>query len=204
MQTSLSWIREPRWLPHLLWQSPLWQGRHLSSGRERAWMSGAETGSASEALWLLPVPEAVSFCSPHPYLHRLVSAESRNQDVSPQMLWQSPPGWAGHLSSFKDGAQMSGAQNGVCPRSCVTSACPRSCEVSVAHSHLSRLVSEGSGTQDGSPRCSGRALPGGHLSSSGEGAWMSGAQNGVCLRSCPLGTLGMSADSLPKVTWCWR
>jgi hypothetical protein len=32
---------------------------------------------------------------------------------------------------------------------------------------------------------------------------MSGAQNRVCLRSCPLETLEMSADSSPKVTWCW-
>jgi hypothetical protein len=24
----------------------------------------------------------------------------------------------------------------------------------------------------------------------------------VCLRSCPLGTLGVSMDSTPKVTWC--
>jgi hypothetical protein len=33
----------------------------------------------------------------------------------------------GHLSSDKEVAQMSGAQDGVCPRSCVASACPRSC-----------------------------------------------------------------------------
>jgi hypothetical protein len=37
-------------------------------------------GAASEALWLLPVPEAVSFCSPHSHLCRLLLAESRNQD----------------------------------------------------------------------------------------------------------------------------
>jgi hypothetical protein len=41
-----------------------------------------EKGAASEALWLLPVPEAVSFCSPHSHLSRLLSAESQNQDVS--------------------------------------------------------------------------------------------------------------------------
>ena len=40
-----------------------------------------EKGAASEALWLLPVPEAVSFCNPHSHLCRLLSAESRNQDV---------------------------------------------------------------------------------------------------------------------------
>jgi hypothetical protein len=45
---------------------------------------------------------------------------------------------------------------------------------------------------------------GGHLPSGREGARMSGARNGVCLRSCLLGTLAVSADSLPKVTPCWR
>ena len=41
-------------------------------------------GSASEAVWLLPVPEAVSFCSPHSHLSRLVSEGSGNQDGSPR------------------------------------------------------------------------------------------------------------------------
>jgi hypothetical protein len=40
-----------------------------------------EKGAASEALWLLPVPEAVSFCSPHSRLCRILLAESQNQDV---------------------------------------------------------------------------------------------------------------------------
>ena len=42
-----------------------------------------ETRFAPEAVWLLPVPEAVSFCSPHSHLCRLVSEGSRNQDGSP-------------------------------------------------------------------------------------------------------------------------
>jgi hypothetical protein len=36
-------------------------------------------GSASEAVWLRLVPEAVSFCSPHSHLGRLVSEGSGNQ-----------------------------------------------------------------------------------------------------------------------------
>ena len=36
----------------------------------------AETGPALEAPCLLPVPEGVSFCSPHSYLCRLVLAGS--------------------------------------------------------------------------------------------------------------------------------
>ena len=42
-----------------------------------------EKGPASEALWLPPVPEAVSFCSPHSHLCRILLLESRNQDVCP-------------------------------------------------------------------------------------------------------------------------
>jgi hypothetical protein len=42
-----------------------------------------------------------------------------------------------------------------------------------------------------------------HLSSGRKGTQMSGALNGVCLRNCPLGTLGVFADSAPKVTRCW-
>jgi hypothetical protein len=37
-----------------------------------------------------------------------------------------------------------------------------------------------------------------HLSSGREGARMSGARKGICLRSCPLGTLGVSADYVPR------
>jgi hypothetical protein len=58
------------------------------------------------------------------------------------------------------------------------------CSFCSLHSHLCRLVSEKSGTQDGSPTCAGRALLGRHLSRSGEGAQMSGALNRVCPRSC--------------------
>jgi hypothetical protein len=50
-----------------------------------------------------------------------------------------------------------------------------------------------------------QSLPrrGGHLSNGREGAWMPGAWNGFCLRSCPLRTLGVSTDTAPKVTRCW-
>jgi hypothetical protein len=36
-----------------------------------------EKGAASESLWLLPVPEAVIFCSPHSHLCKLVSVKSQ-------------------------------------------------------------------------------------------------------------------------------
>jgi hypothetical protein len=41
-----------------------------------------KNGAASESLWLSPVPEAVSFCSPHSHLCRVLPAESWNQDGS--------------------------------------------------------------------------------------------------------------------------
>jgi hypothetical protein len=43
-----------------------------------------EMGCASEAVLILPVPEAVSFCSPHSHLCRLVLERSSNQDGSPR------------------------------------------------------------------------------------------------------------------------
>jgi len=51
-----------------------------------------EKGAASEALWLLPVPDVVSFCSPHSHMCRVVSVESAIQDVSRRC--------SGHYSSF--------------------------------------------------------------------------------------------------------
>jgi hypothetical protein len=46
------------------------------------WCLEPEKGAASETRWIPPVPEAVSFCSPHSHLYRVVSVESGNQDVS--------------------------------------------------------------------------------------------------------------------------
>jgi hypothetical protein len=62
----------------MLRQSPPRPGGHLSSGREGAGCLEPEKRVSSEVLWLLPVPEAVSFCSPHSHLCRLVSVESRS------------------------------------------------------------------------------------------------------------------------------
>ena len=47
-------------------------------GQEGGRLSGAEDGTASEALWLLPVSENDGLCIPHPHLCCLPSVESRN------------------------------------------------------------------------------------------------------------------------------
>ena len=57
----------------MLLQSPPGQGGHLSSVRKGARCLEPEKGAASEALWLPPVQEAVSFCSPYSHLCRLLS-----------------------------------------------------------------------------------------------------------------------------------
>jgi hypothetical protein len=111
---------------------------------------------------------------------------------------------SGHLSSGSEGAQMSGAQKGVCPRSCVASAL---CLLTFhgLQADLCRLVSEGPGAQDGSLTCSGsQSPPGRHLSSGGEAARISGVRNGVCPRSCVASavcslTLGSSEADLCRL-----
>jgi hypothetical protein len=83
----------------------------------------------------------------------------------------------GHLSSGGEGACMSVAQNRICPRSFVASAfhmltCVDWSLRDPGHKMAPSLVLAVS------------VLPGGHLSSGGGGVQMSGAQNGVCPRSC--------------------
>jgi hypothetical protein len=84
VQTTFGGVPELRWLPLILRQCSPWPGRHLSSGPEVAGCLEPEKGAASEALWLQPVPEAVSFYSAHSHLCRLLSPESWNQDCSHQ------------------------------------------------------------------------------------------------------------------------
>jgi hypothetical protein len=99
------------------------------------------------------------------------------------------------LSSCREGAQISGIwtclltedegpKQGLSQKLCHFCLSQKLCSFCSLHSHLRKLVSEGPRTQDGSPRCSHRALPGGHLSSGKGGACMSGARNRVCPRSC--------------------
>ena len=74
--------------------SPRYCGKVLLCGADTYPLAGKVPGclepeirSAPEALWLLPVPEAVSLCSPHSHLRRPVLAESGNPRWLPQILW---------------------------------------------------------------------------------------------------------------------
>ena len=78
--SEISWTRD---------DSPSCSGKALIIGEDTSSLAGKvpiclepKTGSAPEAVWLLPVPETISFYSPHSHLCRLVSEGSRNQDGS--------------------------------------------------------------------------------------------------------------------------
>ena len=60
---------------------PGWADTYPLAGKVPRYLE-PEKGAASEALWLMPVPEDVSFCSPHSHLYRLYLQESRNLKFS--------------------------------------------------------------------------------------------------------------------------
>jgi hypothetical protein len=72
--------------------------RALSAGRFSSFREGAQISGVQTCLLAedegSPVPETVSFCSPHSYLCRVVSVESGNQDVSRRCSSKALPGWA--------------------------------------------------------------------------------------------------------------
>ena len=74
-------------------------------------MSGAKDGTASEALWLSPVPEMAGLCIPHRHPCSLPSAESRSQG-SRRGLRHKPLGPGGPLCSHQEGGRLSGAEDG--------------------------------------------------------------------------------------------
>jgi hypothetical protein len=131
--------------------------------------------SCYSCLWLMLVPPVI-----------LLASVSRTGSLV--LSWVSVVRLlsAGKLSSCREGAQISGIQTCLlaedkCPKPGLSQ---KLCHFCSPHSHLSKLVSEGSGTQDDFPTCSDRVLLGRHLSSGGEGAWISGTWKGVCPRSC--------------------
>jgi hypothetical protein len=92
-------------------QKPLRLGRHLCSDQEDGWLSGAENGAASEALWLLPISEAAGLCVPHSHPQ---TARCRVPDPRwpPRKVRQKPLGPGGPLCSHQEGGRLSGGRNG--------------------------------------------------------------------------------------------
>jgi hypothetical protein len=130
--------------------------RHISSGREGARMSGAENGDASEALWLLPVPEAVSFCRPHSHLCRVVSVGSGIQIVSHRCLGKILPRW---VDTYPLAGKVPGClehEKGAASEVLWLLPVPEAVSFCSPHSHLCRVVLVESRNQDVPSRCTGK------------------------------------------------
>ena len=99
-----------------------------------------ETESALEALFLPPVPEAVSFCSPHSHLYRLVSGGSMNQDRSCRCSGKALPGMvdtsplAGKVPGYME------LEMGSASEALWLLPVPEAVSFSSARSHLCRLL----------------------------------------------------------------
>jgi hypothetical protein len=122
-----------------IWSSDLPSGRRLRP----------ETG---------PLPEAVSFCSPHSHLWRLVLMESRNRDVSQRCSGKVLPGRMDTFPLAGKLARCLEREKGSASISLWLLPVPETVSFCSPHSHLCRLVLVESRNQDFSQRCSGKAL----------------------------------------------
>jgi hypothetical protein len=140
--------------------------RVLSEGKLSSWWEGSQV----TGLWtcLLAEDEGLkqglsqklcSFCSCQSHLHRLVSDRSGKQDGSSRCSGKSLPGWMEPLLWQARCPDVWSPKRGL-PQKLVASAFPEAVRFFNSHSHLCRLVFEGSGNQDGSLRCPGKTLPG--------------------------------------------
>jgi hypothetical protein len=146
-------------------------------GQEGGWLSGAEDGASSEALWLLPVPATARLCIPHPHPCSLPSAESRSQGGSCCRGLRHKPLWpGGPLCSHQEGSQLSGAEDGASSEALWLLPVPETAGLCIPHPHPCSLPSEESWSQGGSCRWVLRHKPlgpGGPLCSHQEGGWLS-------------------------------
>jgi hypothetical protein len=106
-----------------------------------------------------PVPKAVSFCSPHSHLCRVVSVESGNQDIYHRCSGKALPGWADTYPLAGKVPRCLYPEKGAASEALWLLPLPEAVSFYSPHSHLCRVVSVESGIQDISRRCSGKALP---------------------------------------------
>ena len=148
MQTTFVGVLEPRCLSPMLRQSPPGLGGHLSSGEKVAGCLEPENGAASEALWLPPVPEAISFCIPHTHLWRILLVGSRNQDVCCRCSGNVLPGQADpYLLSWKVAGYLR-PEKGAALEALWLLPVPEAFRLCIPHSHLCQILLAGSQNQD--------------------------------------------------------
>jgi hypothetical protein len=150
-------------------------GKALPDGLDTNPLTGKELGclepemqSAPKALWLLPVPEAVSLCSPHSHPHRPVLGGIREPKMAPPDAVVKPSLGRPDTSplTMKEPRYLE-PKKWSAPEALWLLSVPGAVSLCIPHSPLFRLVSVESRNQDGSHRCCGKALlgRGGHLSS---------------------------------------
>jgi hypothetical protein len=137
----------------------------LSSCREGAQISvvwtclltegeGQKQGLSQKLYHFCLSQKLCSFCSSHSHLCRLVTEGSGTQDGSPRSSAVEPTrvGWTPLLRGrCPDVWSLKWV---LCQKLCCFCLTQKLCSFYSHHTHLCRLVTEGSGTQDGSPRCS--------------------------------------------------
>jgi hypothetical protein len=109
-------------------------------------------GSASEALWLMPVSEAVRLCSPYSHLCRLVSVGSGNQGGSPECCGKALQGGVDSSPLAEKVPRCLEPKSGSASEALCLPPVPEAVSFCSPHSHLCRLMLVGSRNQDGSPQ----------------------------------------------------
>jgi hypothetical protein len=129
----------------------------LSSCREGAQISGIQTCLLAEDEGLKQglSQKMCCFCSLHAHLHRLVSEGHRTQDDSITCSGDQSPPWQTTSPLAGKVPRCLEPKRGLSQKLCHFCLSQKLCCFCILHSHLCRLVSEGSGTQDGSLTCSG-------------------------------------------------
>jgi hypothetical protein len=174
VQTGLRGMQDTRWLSHLLWWSEPTQADNSPLAGKVLGRLEPEMGSVPEAVLLLPVSEAVLLLqSVHlPFaVGGLTYADCSLKDQVPKMAPSPPlpePSWVDTSPLAGKCLDVWSLKLGLSQKLCCFCLSQKLCSFYSPHSHLCRLVSEGSRIQDCSLTCSNRALPGEHLSSGRE------------------------------------